>query len=84
MMMKKTMPVTRRVAVIETSMAFQLSCRNRRARMITPSAPKAADSEGVAIPNRMKPITIMTMSDIGRILTTNAWIFSEVETVGMS
>ena len=68
--MKNTMPAVRSVPISEVPNAFQVKRRKMTARSTTPITPKEADSDGVAQPSTMKPITMNTTSPMGRMLTT--------------
>ena len=68
--MKNTMPTTRIVPMSEVLHASQVSFRNASASTMTPTTPNDADSDGVAQPSTIKPITMKTISPIGRTFTT--------------
>ena len=63
---KSTIAVTRSVPLSESTIAFHVSDLNARARISTPRTPNAADSDGVAIPRIIRPITMKMMTLIGR------------------
>ena len=72
--MKNTMPPVRTVAISEVVKAFQVNTRRATARITTPSTPNDADSDGVAHPRMMKPITMKTTRLMGRTLTQTSYI----------
>ena len=67
--MKNTIPTTRIVPISEVLKASHVKTPRNSARMQTPTTPKDADSDGVAHPSTMKPMTRKTTKPIGRMFT---------------
>ena len=67
--MKNTMPTTRIVPISDVLNDSHVSARRTIARIRTPTTPNDADSDGVAQPSTMKPMTRKITKPIGRIFT---------------
>ena len=69
---RKAITVTRKAPAVAFTIAFQLRVRKMTHKSRIPKQPKAADSEGVAIPYIIKKITPMMTDNIGKTSPANS------------